>query len=82
VLEYGYHFLENLPYMASQVLITRIVVAVTSFIPLSCQSKHGYMVTIAHRVVPTGMRVHPPPLGAAASAPPAGAQTKLYTNPN
>jgi hypothetical protein len=63
--------------MASrQMLIPRILAAGTSFSPLPCQARHGYMVTSAHRVeveVGDGGPASTPLSGAAAAAPPAGA---------
>jgi hypothetical protein len=79
VLVYGYYVFQNPPYMASrQLLIPRIAVVGTSFIPLPCQAWHGYMVTSAHRVeVEAGTDGHASasPSRAAAAAPPAGANT-------
>jgi hypothetical protein len=70
-------FFQNPPYMASrQLLILRIAVVGTSFSPLPCQAWHGYGVTSAHRVeVEVGADGHANalPSGAAAAAPPAGA---------
>jgi hypothetical protein len=64
--------------MASrQLLIPRIAGVGTSFSPLPCHALHGYGVTIAHRVeVDVGADGHAsaPLSGAAAAAPPAGAQ--------
>jgi hypothetical protein len=65
---YGYYvFFQNLPCMASRLLmIPRIAAAGTSFNPLPCQAWHGYGVTNAHRVeVEVGADGH-------ASAPPVG----------
>jgi hypothetical protein len=68
----------NSPYPASREwLIPRIASAGTSFSPLPCQAWHGYMITSAYRVeVEVGADGHAcaPPSGAAAAAPPAGAQ--------
>jgi hypothetical protein len=74
---YGYSDFQIPPYMASRpLLIPRIEAVGTSFSPLPCQARHGYMVTSAHRVeVEVGADGHAsaPPSGAAAAAPPAGA---------
>jgi hypothetical protein len=63
--------------MASrQQVIPRIAAAGTSFSPLPCQAWHGYLVTIAHRVeveVGADGPASAPLSGAAAAAPPAGA---------
>jgi hypothetical protein len=70
-------FSQNPPYRASrQLMISRIAAVGTSFSPLPCQAWHGYMVTSAHRVEvevgPDGP-ASAPFSGAAAAAPPAGA---------
>jgi hypothetical protein len=63
-----------------QLLIPRIAAVGTSFSPLPCQGWHGYGVTNAHRVeVEVGADGHAsaPLSGAAAAAPPAGAERDL-----
>jgi hypothetical protein len=71
-------FFQNPPYRASgQLLIPRIAAVGTSFSPLPCHAWHGYMVTSAHRVeveVCADGPASAPLSGAAAAAPPAGAQ--------
>ena len=75
---YGYYVFQNPPYRASrQLLIPRIAAAGTSFSPLPCQAWHGYGVTSAHRVeveVGADGAASAPLSGAAAAAPPAGAE--------
>jgi hypothetical protein len=74
---YGYYVFQNPPYRASrQLLIPRTAAVGTSFSPLPCQARHGYGVTIAHRVeveVGTDGSASAPLSGAAAAALPAGA---------
>jgi hypothetical protein len=74
-------FFQNPPYRASrQLLIPRIVAVGTSFSPLPCQAWHGYGVTSAQRVeVEVGADGPASALlsGAAAAAPPAGADKRL-----
>jgi hypothetical protein len=73
---------QNPPYMASrQLLIPRIAYAGTSFSPLPCHAWRGYMVTCAYRVeveVGDEGRASAPHSGAAAAAPPAGAECGNY----
>jgi hypothetical protein len=68
---------QNPPYRASrQLLIPRIAAAGTSFSPLPCQTSHGYILTIAHRVeveVGADGPASAPPSTAAAVAPPGDA---------
>jgi hypothetical protein len=82
VLVYGYFDFQNPSYKASrQLMITRIAAAGTSFSPLPCQARHGYMVTNAHRVeveVVADGHASAPPSGAAAAAPPEGARLVRY----
>ena len=75
---YGYYVFQNPPYRASrQLLIPRIAAVGTSLSPLPCHAWHGYGVTSAHRVeveVGADGPASAPLSGAAAVAPPAGAQ--------
>jgi hypothetical protein len=81
VLVYGYSVFQNPPYMASrQLLIPRIAAFSTSLSPLPCQAWHGYGVASTHRVeVEVGADGHASaaPSGAAAAAPPAGANFNI-----
>jgi hypothetical protein len=81
-LEYGYYVFQNPPYMASrELLIKRIAITDTSFSPLQCHARHGYMVTIAHRVeVEVGAHgpASAPLSGAAVATSPAGAAMKEF----
>jgi hypothetical protein len=78
MLVYGYSVFQNPPYRASrQLLIPRIAAVGTSFSPLPCQAWHGYGFTSAHRVeveVGADGPASTPLSGAAAAAPPAGAE--------
>jgi hypothetical protein len=76
MVQYGYHDLQNSPYMASrEVLITRIAASNTSFTLLPCKAWHGYMVTNAHPLeveVGAAGSASARPSGATAATPPAG----------
>jgi hypothetical protein len=75
-------FFQNPQYRASrQLLIPRIAGVGTSFSPLPCQAWHGYRVTSAHRVeveVSADGPASAPLSGAAAAAPPAGAESRVH----
>jgi hypothetical protein len=65
-----------------QLLIRRIAAAGTSFSPLPCQARHGYMVTSANRAeveVGADGPASASLSGAAAAAPPAGAVWRYLT---